>query len=930
MSLREMFEYLQGLDPSQHEAWLAQAPITEAQRVQLRRMVTQQAAAGLLERNAAEEAQALLADGVDTPGERWLGRLVGPYRLIELIGQGGMATVFRAERPLDDATQTVAIKLLHMGLFSDLARSYFSRERRALAQLEHPNIARLIDGGTSDADVPYLVMEYVQGQPLTEYCARHACDSRQRLRLLKTTCRAVEAAHRALIVHRDIKPANVLVAESGEIKLLDFGIAKLLDDEHAISTQTGMRAMTPAYAAPEQLAGEAVTTATDVYALGLLLHELLLGTLPARPVLRAPSETILPDGAVGIGRTQLKRLLRGDLDNILQKALAHEPDRRYGNAGALADDIERHLHGQPVSAHPPSRWYRTRKFVERHRLSTAAVALLSVALVASSIYAMFQARAALQSAASAQAALAQSDRQLVRANVMRDFMLEVFNEAEPASPRDKVPTVVDVVNSAIANLPDNKAMPAEDKLELQINLAQVVTNKGDPVEAITMLERIATDAQGQFGDAYPAVLDARVALAYARLANGDSSGAADELTSLLKQPMLAKKKANALNLLGYAKAALGDHPSAIGYGNEALQACGPTCDPKLKAEILGYLASAQNLAGEYEDSIANWNLATELERQTFGDQHLRVASGLSGLSRPLRASGQTDAAMAAISEALSISQKVLPADDLRIANHLNALALVQRERHDLAAAMTAALEALRINQAQMGDDARDTIRARNNVGAFATYMGDYALAQTELAAALKSAEKGATGPTALIALSRQNHAEALAQAGHRTEGMAGLKRAIKEYTELTPRSPSFESIAREKLGRLYLLGGDASSALGQWDEIETLTKASDALAASWAPRIALARAQAMLVQGKTTDIHQQLALFDTLRASASKPDQDLDIEASLLRGHLAMAEHDSTAAATALSTAQAQVTAVPTISKALTDQVAALNALVNR
>ncbi|MEO7917353.1 MAG: serine/threonine-protein kinase, partial [Dokdonella sp.] len=475
MNLRAMFELLQGLDSSQHEAWLAQAEISDTQRVQLRRMVAQQTAAGLLERNAAEEAQSLLADDADSPGERWLGRWIGPYRLIKLIGQGGMATVFRAERPLDDATQTVAIKLLHMGLFSDLARSYFSRERRALAQLEHPNIARLIDGGTSDADIPYLVMEFVQGQPLTDYCTRNACDSRQRLRLLQTTCRAVEAAHRALIVHRDIKPANVLVAESGEIKLLDFGIAKLLDDEHATSTQTGMRAMTPAYAAPEQLAGEVITTATDVYALGLLLHELLLGTLPTRPVLRAPSESVLPDGALGIGRTQLKRLLRGDIDNILQKALAHEPQRRYGNAGALADDIERHLRGQPVSAHPPSRWYRTRKFVERHRLSTAAVLVLSVALVASSIFAKLQARAALQAAARAQAALLESDHQLARANVMRDFMLEVFSEAEPASPRDTVPTVVDVVNSAIANLPDNQAMPAEDKLELQINLSQVIT-----------------------------------------------------------------------------------------------------------------------------------------------------------------------------------------------------------------------------------------------------------------------------------------------------------------------------------------------------------------------------------------------------------------------------------------------------------------------
>ena len=646
MSLREMFERLQQLDSSQREAWLEQPDISPTQRAQLRRMLAQQPNVGLLERNAAEEAHALLSREGDTPGERWLGRMVGPYRLIELIGQGGMATVFRAERPLDDATQTVAIKLLHMGLFSELSRSYFSRERRALAQLEHPNIARLIDGGTSDTDIPYLVMEYVQGQPLTEYCLRHACDSRQRLRLLQTTCRAVEAAHRALIVHRDIKPANVLVAQSGDIKLLDFGIAKLLDDEHATSTQTGMRAMTPAYAAPEQLAGETVTTATDVYALGLLLHELLLGTLPTRPVLRAPSETVLPDGALGLGRTQLKRLLRGDLDNILQKALAHEPERRYGNAGALADDIERHLQGQPVLAHPPSRWYRTRKFVGRNRLSVALSSGLILGLIASLSLALQQAREARHQSAIALSAEAQSRAELAHATSLRDFLETLFDPVRIGGAVDKAPTVRELVLAGETQLRENTRLAVAARVEMLSFFALLHESIGE----LSSARRLATEsvalAENTLSSEDPRYAAALAMRGYTAVRMEDYLAAEADLRIAL--PLMKKSGqrgwplANAMQAMSSIESINGHVEKSLEYAKDDLVERIFAFGASDRRVGVGYnnVADALEAVGQYRQSIVAYENAYRIQLARLGPDNAETTNTLSGLASSYWRAGQ--------------------------------------------------------------------------------------------------------------------------------------------------------------------------------------------------------------------------------------------------------------------------------------------------
>ncbi len=358
------------------------------------------------------------------------GRRIGPYRVLEEIGRGGMGAVYLAVRADDEFSQQVAIKLVWPGFDSAEVVRRFKQERQILANLDHPNIGRLLDGGTTEEGWPYVVMEYVNGVPITEYCDEHQLSVAERLKLFQQVCAAVAYAHRNLVVHRDLKPGNIFVTREGSVKLLDFGIAKILDPSlrpDALSlTHTGMYAMTPEYASPEQARGENITTASDVYSLGVTLYELLTGVHPfrfktrvlhemlrticedepARPSLvcspgfsRKDSSTELPPEG---GTTnflsahentpdKLRRRLQGDLDHIILKAMRKEPEQRYASVEQLSEDIRRHLEGQPVIARKGSASYRARKFIRRHKVGVAATAALALALIAGMIVGLWQA-----------------------------------------------------------------------------------------------------------------------------------------------------------------------------------------------------------------------------------------------------------------------------------------------------------------------------------------------------------------------------------------------------------------------------------------------------------------------------------------------------------------------------------------------------------
>ncbi|HEV2885061.1 MAG TPA: serine/threonine-protein kinase, partial [Pyrinomonadaceae bacterium] len=420
------------LEPEQQAEFVASACVgDEPLRLEVESLLEyQKEGASFIEVSAADVAAKILAD---EEAHSAIGRRLGPYKIVREIGQGGMGSVYLAVRDDAQYQQKVALKLVKRGMDTDFILRRFRHERQILADLNHPNIARLLDGGTSDDGLPYFVMEYVEGVPIDQYVHEHELTTVERLKLFSVTCAAVHYAHQHLVVHRDIKPGNILVTADGNPKLLDFGIAKLLHDDHGSPatnvTATAVRLMTPEYASPEQLRGLSVSTATDIYSLGVLLYEILTGHRPYRFEGRLPHEVAQviceqepekPSHAVSRAQEavaaegserahlsaapirnihdgqpeKLRRTLRGDLDNIVLMAMRKEPERRYASVEQFAEDIRRHLEGLPVRARADTFGYRGGKFVTRHKLAVVAATLVLVTLLAGIVATTWQARVA--------------------------------------------------------------------------------------------------------------------------------------------------------------------------------------------------------------------------------------------------------------------------------------------------------------------------------------------------------------------------------------------------------------------------------------------------------------------------------------------------------------------------------------------------------
>jgi tRNA A-37 threonylcarbamoyl transferase component Bud32 len=397
------------------------------------------------------------------------GKRIGPYTLDAWIGDGGSASVYRAHRLVEGVRQTVAIKILHRGLQAPEARQQFDRERRVLSVLDHASIARWIDGGVTRDGAAYLVLEYVDGQSITSFARARKLSLRARIQLMIEVAHAVDAAHRALIVHRDLKPGNLMVNEAGKIKLLDFGIAKLLEGDGENQTQVQM--YTPAYAAPEQRDGGTITTATDVYALGVILGEMLTGKRFNSDITTTPSLQIddeaTEEAALPAPPARLRQMIKGDLDNILLKALARDPGNRYSSAAAFADDLVRALDGRPVAAHPPSRWYRARKFISRNKVSVALVSTLSLGVIVASIVSVLFAISAERARERAEVSFAASVQAV---NGLTQDLAKSLREARGV----RAETVADVLRRAQQLIADiERTDPGNSALE-QARIAMLI------------------------------------------------------------------------------------------------------------------------------------------------------------------------------------------------------------------------------------------------------------------------------------------------------------------------------------------------------------------------------------------------------------------------------------------------------------------------
>lgn len=351
------------------------------------------------------------------------GHQVGCYRLIRELGRGGMGSVWLAERTDGVFKRTVALKLPHVTWIGGLAER-MARERDILASLEHPNIARLYDAGVDEFGRPFMAMEYVEGQTIDRYCAERKLAIDQILPLILQVARAVAHAHARLVVHRDLKPGNILVTADGSVRLLDFGVAKLLENQPGDQTQFAARAFTPDYAAPEQISGAPIGTTTDIYSLGRVSYELLTGSLP-----KPTSALDAPLASTRVSDRQHKRRLRGDLDAILNRALKQDPAQRYASVDALARDIERHLQGRPIEARPDSSWYRVSKFVARNRVTTLAASAVLVAMVAGASVALWQAREAREQAARTAIERDIARRAAAREEAVRIYLTRMFRNS---------------------------------------------------------------------------------------------------------------------------------------------------------------------------------------------------------------------------------------------------------------------------------------------------------------------------------------------------------------------------------------------------------------------------------------------------------------------------------------------------------------------
>jgi serine/threonine protein kinase len=779
-------------------------------------------------------------EGVDSASEQddgrdLVGTVIGHYRIVDTLGRGGMGQVLLAERADDQFRHKVAIKLVRSGLLSKQVQGRLKIERQILAALDHPNIARLLDGGTTSSGVPYIVMEFIDGRPIDKYCDDNRLTIRQRLELFRQVCSAVHYAHQNLIVHRDLKPSNILVTTDGIPKLLDFGIAKLLDTRQFAQTMAvthfDSRLLTPDHASPEQVRGDPITTASDTYVLGVLLYELLTGRKPilargdrlselerviceepALPLdygLRAseqlPSEFLQEICAQrSTTPARLRKELRGELHNIVAMALRKEPDRRYPSVERFSADIGRYLEGMPVTARRDTWSYRAKKFVGRHSLAVGAAVLATVALASFAIVTSIQAK--------------RIDEERAHAEEVSSFLIDVFEQADPERARGEQMTVEEVLDSASQQLSRELVAQPTARARLLATLGTVYGNLGNFTDAEQALRTSLEVRLKMYSADDPAVADAQ-----------------RRLGSVLTE---RQQRAEANELL---EAALRTYKAKLGSKSKEV------------ATTLHNLARLRQVQERFGESSSMYGEAVAILESDSSARFSDLALTLNDWALLLSYQNDFAGAERIYRRVLTLATNRLGSNHPHIAQSTHNLAVALDRQGKVAEAEPLYAESIAQYRKVFGNNHPQTVIALANYGRFLQKKPNYTEAEQVLRETVVLQTEIYGAAHSRTAYSRVNLGLLYIETGRAAEAENELKAALDIYAATLPRDHQYVGAASLGLGRALIelkRPAEATQALQRAEQIATLqySKSSPALAA-----INAAQGGALVAQNQLQD-----------------------------------------------------------------------------
>jgi serine/threonine-protein kinase len=792
--VRELVEQFRGEPPSDRDTALdAVCAGDEGLAAEVRSLLDSVESAGALIDSVVSRAVATLAE------DAVAGRRVGPYRIVRELGHGGMGAVYLAERADGEFEQQVALKLIRPGLDTEHFLRRFRAERQILASLQHPHIARLLDGGIDDGGQPYFAMEYVEGESIDRYCRRHELPIDERLALFQDACRAVSHAHANLVIHRDLKPAHILVTADRQVRLLDFGIARMLSEEGedaAGLTQVGIQALTPEYASPEQVRGEAVSTSTDVYSLGVILYELLTGDRPYHFDVRTPAEIERvicerqpekPSTRAGqswVGRVapaegplrrpprdeglQLRRRLRGDLDVICLKALQKDAARRYPSVEALSEDIRRNLAGLPVLARPDSAGYRLGKFVTRHRVGVGVAAAVLIAFVSLAGY------HTIRLAGERDRARLEADK----AEQVATFLRNLFEVSDPSESKGRTITARELLDAGAERIERELRGQPDVRASMLLVMGDVYRTLGLHDQARTLLAESLEEHRKLYGPEDERVAESMAALGSVLQDAGDFAAA---------EPLFRDSLAMRQRLLGPRH--------------------------ELVGESLELLAFLRETRGDVDEAERLNREAVAIHRGLFPPGDLRIAHSVAELAGLLRRTQRGEEAEPLLREALAAQVKVLGPDDLTVASTKRNLAALLRDRGAFDEAETLLREVVDTRRRILGDTHPEFGVALNSLALLLDRKGDVEGAirtYREFLTVLEQVHAGRPHPD--VAAAYNNLAGSLRVAGRLDDAVEMYRRSIRAVDAVLAPDHANRAFARQGLAVTYIDEGQFAAA----------------------------------------------------------------------------------------------------------------------